>query len=52
MNNIILMIEKDLFKYTEDYIYSIGPLLKCEIILYRYFNNNMIDKQKKIYILG
>lgn len=47
MNNIVLMIEKDLFKYTEDYIYSIGPLLKCEIILYRYFNNNMIDKQKK-----
>lgn len=45
--NIVLMIEKDLFKYTEDYVYSIKPLLNCEIILYSHFNNKMIDKQKK-----
>ena len=46
---IKLMIQNTIFKYTEDYVYSIIPLLNCEIKLYNHFDNNIIDKNY-IYI--
>ena len=46
--SLILLIEPGIFKYSEDYIYSIKSLLNCEICFYRLpFDNNFIVNNKK-----
>lgn len=46
--SLILLMEPTIFKYSEDYIYSIKSLLNCEICFYRLpFDNNFIVNNKK-----